>query len=151
MGDELNLNADEQVVDRMSKVGYGGFWSFNNELILTNQNVILVKKGFLGDTQEVVKFPLSSIRVANGQVQAKIGHPEELITGVKVERDEFAWVGDTLAMAESVTNTINNLKSSLGIKSTEQVSIKCPSCGAGLTGTKGETVQCPYCGTYVTL
>ena len=184
MGDELNLNADEQVVDRMSKVGYGGFWSFNNELILTNQNVILVKKGFLGDTQEVVKFPLSSIRVANGQVQAKIGHPDnvthtldlyldkgmesfrfewesdvqkwidkitELITGVKVERDEFAWVGETLAMAESVTNTIEGLKHSLGIRSTEQVSVKCPSCGATLTGIKGDTVKCPYCGSFTTL
>ena len=67
------------------------------------------------------------------------------------ERDEFAWVGETLAMAESVTNTINSLKSSLGIKSTEQVSIRCPSCGATLTGIKGDTVKCPYCGTYTTL
>lgn len=184
MADELHLNTDETVVDRIGKVGYGGFLSFNNDLVLTNQNIILVKKGLFGDVQDVVKYPLGSLRVVNGEVQAKKGHPDnmtytldlyfdkgmesfrfewesdvqkwidkitEVITGVKVERDEFAWVGDTLAMAESVTNTINNLKSSLGIKSTEQVSIKCPSCGAGLTGTKGETVQCPYCGTYVTL
>ena len=44
MADELNLNADETVVDRIGKVGYGGFLSFNNDLVLTNQNIILVKK-----------------------------------------------------------------------------------------------------------
>ena len=74
-----------------------------------------------------------------------------MITGVKVERDEFAWVGETLAMAESVTNTIEGLKRSLGIRSTEQVSVKCPSCGATLTGIKGDTVKCPYCGNFTTL
>jgi predicted Zn-dependent protease len=67
------------------------------------------------------------------------------------ERDEFAWVGETLAMAESVNSTIKSFKKTLGIKSTEQVSIKCPSCGATLTGTEGETVKCPYCWTFTTL
>lgn len=184
MADELNLNADETVVDRIGKVGYGGFLSFNNDLVLTNQNIILVKKGLFGDTQETIKFPLSGLRVVNGEVQAKKGHPDnmtytldlyfdkgmesfrfewesdvqkwidkitEVITGVKVERDEFAWVGETLAMAESVTNTIEGLKRSLGIRSTEQVSVKCPSCGATLTGIKGDTVECPYCGSFTTL
>ena len=184
MADELHLNADETVVDRMSKVGYGGFFSGNNDLVLTNQNIILIKKGLFGDTQDVVKFPLSDLRVVNGEVQAKLGRPDnvtytldlyfdkgmesfsfewkddvlkwidkitEVITGVKVERDEFAWVGETLAMADSVNSTIKNLKKTLGIKSTEQVSIKCPSCGATLTGLEGETVKCPYCGTFTTL
>ena len=165
MADELHLNTDETVVDRIGKVGYGGFLSFNNDLVLTNQNIILVKN-------------------VNGEVQAKKGHPDnmtytldlyfdkgmesfrfewesdvqkwidkitEVITGVKVERDEFAWVGETLAMAESVTNTIEGLKHSLGIRSTEQVSVKCPSCGATLTGIKGDTVKCPYCGSFTTL
>lgn len=184
MENEFNLNADETIVDRISKIGYGGFWSGNNELVLTNQSIILVKKGFFGNTEEVVKYPLSDLRVVNGQVQAKIGRPDnvtyaldlyfnkgtesfrfewesdvqkwideitEIITGVKVERDEFAWVGETLAMAESVNSTIKSFKKTLGIKSTEQVSIKCPSCGATLTGTEGETVKCPYCGTFTTL
>ena len=57
MADELNLSADETVVDRISKIGYGGFWSGNNELVLTNKNLILVKKGLFGDTEEVVKCP----------------------------------------------------------------------------------------------
>ena len=65
MADELHLNTDETVVDRIGKVGYGGFLSFNNDLVLTNQNVILVKKGLFGDVQDVVKFPLSSLRVVS--------------------------------------------------------------------------------------
>ena len=68
MENEFNLNADETIVDRISKIGYGGFWSGNNELVLTNQNIILVKKGFFGNTEEVVKYPLSDLRVVNGQV-----------------------------------------------------------------------------------
>lgn len=184
MADELNLSADETVVDRIGKIGYGGFWSGNNELVLTNKNLILVKKGLFGDTEEVVKYPLSDIRVVNGEVQAKLGRPDnmtytldvyfnkgmesfrfewesdaqkwadkvtEVITGVKVQRDEYAWVGETLAMADSVNSTIRNLKKTFGIRSDEQVSIKCPSCGATLTGTEGETVKCPYCGTFTTL
>ncbi len=181
----LNLNPDEAVVDRIGKVGYGGgILQGNNQLILTNQNVILVKKGLLGDVQGVVKFPLSDLRVVNDEAQARLGKPDnmtytldlyfnsgvesfrfewesdvkkwiseisEVVTGKKVESDDFAWVGETLAMAESVTNTINGLKSSLGIKSTEKVSMRCPSCGASLTGIKGETIQCPYCGSSVTL
>ena len=75
----------------------------------------------------------------------------EVITGVKVQRDEYAWVGETLAMADSVNSTIRNLRKTFGIRSDEQVSIKCPSCGATLTGTEGETVKCPYCGTFTTL
>ncbi|HAB94510.1 MAG TPA: hypothetical protein DCF49_07080 [Lachnospiraceae bacterium] len=184
MADELHLNEDEAVIDRIGKVGYGGFWSGNNDLVLTNKNIILVKKGLFGEVQETVKFPLSDLRVVNGEVQARIGHPDnvthtldlyfnkgtesfrfewesdvqkwidkitEVITGVKVERDEFAWVSETLAMAESVNKTINSFKKTLGIKSTEQVSIKCPSCGATLTGISGDTVKCPYCGTFTTL
>lgn len=184
MADELHLGQDETVIDRISKVGYGGFWSGNNDLVLTNKNIILVKKGLFGDTDDVVRFPLSDLRVVNGEVQAKLGRPDnvtctldlyfdkgmerfrfewesdvqewidkitEVITGKKVERDEYAWLGETLAMAESVTSTINSLKGALGIKSTEQVSMRCPSCGATLTGTKGETVQCQYCGTFTTL
>ena len=54
-------------------------------------------------------------------------------------------------MADSVNSTIRNLKKTFGIRSDEQVSIKCPSCGATLTGTEGETVKCPYCGSFTTL
>ena len=78
MADELHLNTDETVVDRIGKVGYGGFLSFNNDLVLTNQNIILVKKGLFGDVQDVVKFPLGSLRVVNGEVQAKKGHPDNM-------------------------------------------------------------------------
>ena len=59
MADELHLNTDETVVDRIGKVGYGGFLSFNNDLVLTNQNIILVKKGLHLNVIHNLNRPLS--------------------------------------------------------------------------------------------
>jgi len=41
--DGLKLNPGERVIQENSNVGYGGLL-LNNSLILTNQNLILVKK-----------------------------------------------------------------------------------------------------------
>ena len=59
-------------------------------------------------------------------------------------------IAEAMALAESIEAPIEKMRDIFGIKSTKQVSCKCPSCGATLTGIKGETTQCPYCGTYHT-
>jgi hypothetical protein len=63
-------------------------------------------------------------------------------------RDDFA---DLEHIAETVSGVAKKIRQAFGIKSTVQVSCKCPRCGASLTGTEGETIQCPYCDSYVTL
>ena len=55
-----------------------------------------------------------------------------------------------MSMAEAIEAPVDKMRSIFGIKSTTQVSCKCPSCGATLTGIKGETEKCPYCGTFHT-
>lgn len=39
MADELHLGQDETVIDRIGKVGYGGFWSGNNDLEIGRAHV----------------------------------------------------------------------------------------------------------------
>ena len=74
-----------------------------------------------------------------------------VVTGVPVQKkSDLEMMQDALAFAESMTDSVEKIQSVFGIKSTRQVSCKCPSCGASLSGTKGETIQCPYCGTTYT-
>ena len=80
-----------------------------------------------------------------------ISHIVSLITGVPVkEKTTDDMLAEAMALAESIEAPIEKMRDIFGIKSTKQVSCKCPSCGATLTGIKGETTQCPYCGTYHT-
>ena len=51
MTEELRLEPQEAVIMRMEKVGYGKSFLIpanNNELILTNRNLILIRKNLLG-------------------------------------------------------------------------------------------------------
>lgn len=43
------------------------------ELILTNLNIIYIKKGVFGGTKEVIKLPLSQIKIINGNPQVLLG------------------------------------------------------------------------------
>ena len=116
MADELHLNEDESIVDRIGKIGYGGFWSGNNDLVLTNKSIILVKKGLFGDVQEVVRFPLSDLRVVGGEVQAKVGHPDnmthtlDLYFDKGVESFRFEWESDAQKWADKITEVITGVK-----------------------------------------
>lgn len=189
MAEEFKLSPEEAVILRTGKIGYGrGFQlpsMFNsNELILTNKNLILLRKNMFGQTEDTLYFPLSKILMANGRPQVKKSNPSHMdyaldvyfetgmesfrfewesdidewvenivsvVTGVPVQKkSDLEMMQDALAFAESMTDSVEKIQSVFGIKSTRQVSCKCPSCGASLSGTKGETIQCPYCGTTYT-
>lgn len=60
------------------------------------------------------------------------------------------WLGEMEHVTEAFTGAVKKVRKVFGIKSTEQVSCKCPSCGASLTGIEGETIRCPYCGNNFT-
>ena len=173
MAEEFKLSPEEAVILRTGKIGYGGGLQlpsmFNsNELILTNKNLILLKKNMFGQTEDTLYFPLSKILMANGKPQVRKSNPSHMEYALDVyfetgmESFRFEWerpvqkksdlemMQDALAFAESMTDSVEKIQSVFGIKSTRQVSCKCPSCGASLSGTKGETIQCPYCGTTYT-
>ena len=162
MAEEFKLSPEEAVILRIGKIGYGGGLQlpsmFNsNELILTNKNLILLKKNMFGQTEDTLYFPLSKILMANGRPQVKKSNPSHMEYALDVyfetgmESFRFEWESDIDEwFAESMTDSVEKIQSVFGIKSTRQVSCKCPSCGASLSGTKGETIQCPYCGTTYT-
>lgn len=74
MAARYNLQADEVVLLKDESVRHGGFWSaYTDELILTNLNLVLIKKGMFGNSKGVLTFPVNQIKVYNQQVQAVIG------------------------------------------------------------------------------
>ena len=168
MAEEFKLGPEEAVVLRMKKVGYGEGFQLppmfgGNDLVLTNQNLILVKKDMFGNVSDTVYFPLKDIKIVGGRPQVRKGNPWEtdiddwvrhivsIITGEPVKEDSpEEMMAEIMSMAEAIEAPVEKMRNIFGIKSTTQVSCKCPSCGATLTGIKGETEKCPYCGTFHT-
>lgn len=71
---KVNLQSDECVIRKSSKVRHSGFMvSYKNELILTNLNIIYVKKGMFGRTKDIQTFPVSQIKMYEGKPQVLLG------------------------------------------------------------------------------
>lgn len=69
-----SLQPNEVMLLKEVGVSHGGLFSgFTDELILTNLNLVLVKKGMLGNSKGVQVFPVSQIKVHNQQAQAILG------------------------------------------------------------------------------
>lgn len=74
MAAKYNLQPNEVVLLKDEHVMHGGFWSsYTDELILTNLNLVLVKKGMFGNSKGNLTFPLNQIKVYGQQAQAVIG------------------------------------------------------------------------------
>ena len=58
MSENIKLQPDESLILRADEIEYGGPFSGGCELILTNKNIILNRKGLLGLGAEVKNFPL---------------------------------------------------------------------------------------------
>lgn len=53
---------------------HGGFFSaYTDELVLTNMNLFLAKKGMFGNSKNLLTFPLSQVKVYNDEAQAVVG------------------------------------------------------------------------------
>ena len=77
---KFDLQPGECILLKASCVRHG-FWSaYTDELVLTNQNIIHVKSGLLGNFKGVVRYPLSNITQAiigeaqNGEKQLEVYH-----------------------------------------------------------------------------
>ena len=74
MAARYNLQPHEVVLLKDESVMHGGFWSaYTDELMLTNLNLVLIKKGMFGNSKGVLTFPVNQIKVHNQQAQAVIG------------------------------------------------------------------------------
>ena len=68
-----NLQPNEVVLLKDESVAYGRPGAYAHELILTNLNLVLLKKGMFGNVKGVVSFPLNQIKVYDQRAQAVIG------------------------------------------------------------------------------
>jgi len=69
-----NLQPNEVLVHKESSVLHGGLLAaYTDELMLTNLNLILIKKGLLGNSKGALTFPVDQIKVHDGQAQALLG------------------------------------------------------------------------------
>lgn len=74
MATKYDLRPDEVVLLRDEHVEHAGSGSsYSHELLLTNLNLVLLKKGFFGGSKGVFKFPLNEIKVYDQQAQAVLG------------------------------------------------------------------------------
>lgn len=68
---EYQLRPDESLVMKSDRVLYGGVMSgYTNELVLTNKNIVLIKKGIMGKAKGIQHFPLNQVKVFDGKAQA---------------------------------------------------------------------------------
>lgn len=71
---KYSLQSNEVVILKEESVAHGSFLAaYTSELILTNLNLVLVKKGILGNGKGILVFPIKQIKVYNGQAQALVG------------------------------------------------------------------------------
>ncbi|MFC5930349.1 hypothetical protein [Cryobacterium melibiosiphilum] len=69
-----DLRPNEVVVLKETGIKHGGtFASYTDELMLTNLNLVLLKKGVFGNSKGVLTFPTDQIKVYNGKAQALLG------------------------------------------------------------------------------
>lgn len=71
-----NLEPNEAILIQSTSVlceGGGLMTAYTDELILTNINIIHISKGMFGNTKGVKKYPLSQVKIVNGQAQAILG------------------------------------------------------------------------------
>lgn len=74
MAAKIPLLPNEAIIFRNDSVMHGGIMApYTDELVLTNMNVIYVKKGIVGNVKRIQKFPLDQITMYNGEPQAILG------------------------------------------------------------------------------
>lgn len=71
---KLDLNSNEVIILKSKNVAHEKKLAVNtDELVLTNQNIIHISKGILGNTKNIRKFPINQIKSYNEEPQVTMG------------------------------------------------------------------------------
>lgn len=74
MAQSYSLQPNEAVLIKEDGVMHGGFFAaYSDELMLTNLNLVVTKKGVFGNPKGLLVFPLNQVKVYEQQAQAIIG------------------------------------------------------------------------------
>ena len=108
----MKLNPDESVIMKAGDIGYGSGLSKKNELILTNQRIILIRKNVFRKTKDVIYFPLSEVVISNGQAQVMPGKKDLVTPTLDVyfqsgmESFLFTWEDEVKAWANRINTML---------------------------------------------
>jgi hypothetical protein len=107
-----NLQPHEVVLLKEDNVAHGGtFSSHTDELILTNLNLVLIKKGLFGNRKGVLVFPVNQIKVHEGGAQALLGKTTRGTAALEVYflngQESFAFQGGGKRKILTWTTRIN--------------------------------------------
>ena len=70
---QLNLQPNKTILLHNNRVyRWGNHEFYTDELLLTNFNMIYIRKGFFGRIKNILKYPLDQVKVQNGQVQVRM-------------------------------------------------------------------------------
>jgi len=103
---EYKLSPNEAIIIKQERIIHGGaIANFTDELILTNQNLVLISKGTFGRVKNIQAFPVRQIKVYNNQAQVILsktrgGYPQievYLINGqenfgFESKKDAMNWI-----------------------------------------------------------
>jgi hypothetical protein len=174
--DKYNLQSNESVIMKCERVLHGGMMAgYTDELLLTNLNIVLVKKGLFGKIKNIQHFPVNQIKLFNEKAQVMVskqqnGSPKLEVYfqnsqesfGFESKREAEQWSNNiarllagesefntdttmTGAIAETLKGTLDTFKGVFG-KMPEKIAIDCVSCSASITGLKGQVARCQFCG-----
>ncbi len=77
---KIDLMPNEAIILRDSQMKHDqgkGFSSESDELLLTNQALIVIHKGFFGTARDVQRFPLDQVAIVNGAPRVMIGMSQD--------------------------------------------------------------------------
>ena len=70
---QLNLQPNKTILLHNNRVyRWGNHEFYTDELLVTNFNMIYIRKGFFGRIKNILKYPLDQVKVQNGQVQVRM-------------------------------------------------------------------------------
>lgn len=73
MAKGYKLAPNESILMNSDRISYGGaLAAFKDELVLTNQHIILINKGIFGNVKNVQYYNLNQIKVFNNKVQVLV-------------------------------------------------------------------------------
>lgn len=118
--EKIELDYDEAILMKSERVSYGGVLSsYTNELILTNKNIVLVKKGMFGMAKGTIKFPIAEIKTFEGQPQVLVGKAKNSTPTLDVyfrssqESFGFEWKKDAVKWVEKITELMTGKKATI--------------------------------------
>lgn len=102
---KYNLQANEYVILKNNRVLHGGARaSYTDELILTNLNIVLIKKGIFNKVKNIQTYPVNQIKVFDGNAQAKLGKQRSGFPQLEKEDHQafLSIIGDLLEWLQSL-------------------------------------------------